>query len=136
MARIVSMPDTHKCSPELNLLLGELTEDGKATPGVVAECSCGKRHTIREDPRDSRLWWEEHTKPPGYLQQVMHDVGTQLAAGILAQAKAAASHRWTSHGHRCCREAPLSIVGRPRVHRCGGPRLCKPCAVEAAEAHS
>lgn len=45
-------------------------------------------------------------------------------------------HRWTSHGHACCRSALLATGTRPAsVARCGGPGICSTCAVEASRAH-
>jgi hypothetical protein len=47
------------------------------------------------------------------------------------------SHRWTTHGHACCPDAPLAESTRPQVvARCGGPAICTACAVEAGAAHS
>lgn len=43
-------------------------------------------------------------------------------------------HGWTEHGHRCCDQA---TGPRPaRVARCGGPRICKECAIDAAHRHT
>ena len=42
-------------------------------------------------------------------------------------------HGYTKHGHPCCGQAPVS---RPSVRaRCGGPRICSACALEANLIH-
>lgn len=38
---------------------------------------------------------------------------------------------YTSHGHHIPGTDTKSDEPRPPVHRCGGPRLCKTCAVES-----
>ena len=39
---------------------------------------------------------------------------------------------WTRHGHPI--EGVLQVLPQPAVARCGGPRLCTGCAVDAARA--
>lgn len=44
-------------------------------------------------------------------------------------------HRWTHHGHACCKEMSGPRPEKMVIARCGGPGICKPCALDAARVH-
>lgn len=41
---------------------------------------------------------------------------------------------WTKHGHQIEGTEALPKEGRPSVARCGGPKICAACALDAAKA--
>lgn len=55
MARVISIPDQHRCLDELDQL-------GPQPIGTVAECSCGTNYVVREHQLDGPYWAKQTTK--------------------------------------------------------------------------
>ncbi len=106
MARVIKeVGRPHDCHAELRRDLSNLD----LWPGSVAECSCGNTFVLRDDQRDGPMW----NQTLGKVRVV---------------------HRYTSHGHPCCRLCPRDAVAT--VHRCGGVGRCTTCGPEADSIHA
>lgn len=101
------------------------------TPGQIAfEAYCASTGGKTFDGRPIPAWDELHGD-----RARIHAAWEAAAQAVLAEMSIVRRYPggpWTTHGH-AVDGVTVAGAGRPPVVRCGGPRVCKTCSVEAEQ---